>query len=179
MSDGAPRWGFRQVGGYGGVYWVNRHGQVYSKLSNRVLKPGRTSAGYLTVNLCGAGTHRSHYVHVLVAKSFIDNPLRKPTVNHRNGIRHQNTRTNLEWATYSENHLHAYRELNRDRLKGRKHGADNLKSTAVLQHLPHGVSLRFETLSAAAKAVGCTYGSITQAIARAGLCAGFRWSYAG
>lgn len=86
---------------------------------------------------------------VLVAKSFIDNPLCKPTA-IIGTIRHHNTRTNLEWATYSENHLHAYRELNRDRLKGRKHGADNWKSTAVL-HLPHGVSLRFETLSAAAK----------------------------
>lgn len=53
------------------------------------------------------GTH--YRLHIIIARTFIDNPLNKPQVNHINGKKDDNRLINLEWATNSENGLHAYR----------------------------------------------------------------------
>lgn len=67
--------------------------------------------GYCVVNLTYGGRQQPHYVHRLVAEAFIQNPENKPTVNHINGVKHDNHIKNLEWATYSENNAHGWRIL--------------------------------------------------------------------
>ena len=69
--------------------------------------------GYLKVNLHKNNISETRYVHRLVAEAFIENPENKVTVNHKDGDKKNNSSSNLEWATYSENHKHSYRELNR------------------------------------------------------------------
>lgn len=55
---------------------------------------------------------KNFYVHILVAKAFIDNPLNKQEVNHKNYIRSDNKVSNLEWCdrtynlSYSNCHTH-------------------------------------------------------------------------
>lgn len=108
MSDGMV-----DVAGYEGRYKVRPDGAVYSCLSHKFLRPGRTGAGYRTVALRRDGATRSAYVHALVAKAFIPNPEGKRTVNHKRGLPAGDGVDNLEWMTYSENHKHAYDVLGR------------------------------------------------------------------
>jgi hypothetical protein len=54
------------------------------------------------------------YVHRVLAEAFIPNPENKRTVNHIDGNRLNNQLSNLEWATYSENMIHAHK-LKRER----------------------------------------------------------------
>ena len=47
------------------------------------------------------------YTHRVVAEHFIPNPNNDPVVNHIDGNKKNNEASNLEWATSSENTLHA------------------------------------------------------------------------
>ena len=60
-----------------------------------------------------SGKPKREFVHRLVAKSFICNPLLLEQVNHKNGIRDDNSEHNLEWVTCGQNHEHAYRVLDK------------------------------------------------------------------
>lgn len=73
-----------------------------------LLKPGPNSNGYPTVVIRRAGVTKTHLVHRLVAAHFIPNPENRPEVNHRDGRKTNSSYDNLEWATGSENTLHAF-----------------------------------------------------------------------
>jgi hypothetical protein len=62
-----------------------------------------SSHGYQVVTING----KTKYVHRLIAEEHIPNPLNKPQVNHKNGIKTDNRIENLEWVTIKENFEHA------------------------------------------------------------------------
>lgn len=110
---------FLPVKGYEGLYEVSDQGQVRSldrivlardgasyPFKSRVLKP-HPNVEYLQLSLWKDGVGTSHYVHILVASAHIPNPNQLPEVNHRDGVRFHNFKSNLEWVTSSGNKFHA------------------------------------------------------------------------
>lgn len=90
-------------------YQISNLGNVWSKKTNKILKPYKTNKGYLTVGFWLNGKKKKLSIHRLVAKAFLSNPQNLAEVNHIDGCKTNNNVSNLEWATGSNNVSHAYR----------------------------------------------------------------------
>lgn len=78
------------------------------KVGGIKLSPKLKSNGYYEVNLYIKSTKpKSFYVHRLVAEAWIGDIPKKMTVNHKDGVKSNNSASNLEIVTYSENSKHA------------------------------------------------------------------------
>jgi hypothetical protein len=147
------------------LYEVSNLGNVRRKPV--VMKPGKIPSGHLTVALShGKGNPRSMYVHRLVALAFLDNPDKKRLVNHIDGNPKNNNLDNLEWATHSENNLHAYRSNGRIAPASMKVAAVNSDGEIVMS---------FRSSADAAKLLGVTAASVSSAYRRGGTCKGYKW----
>lgn len=107
------------IAGMEGDYAITVCGKVLSFKSGlriRELKGGVLSGqgtnkdklSYQVVCLTQNGINKTYYVHRLVAEAFLENPEGKSEVNHIDGVKTNNKLSNLEWATSSENRVHAY-----------------------------------------------------------------------
>lgn len=96
---------------YEEYYTIDSIGRIYSKRKNRYLKPNIRLDGYVNQTLCDNITHKTYYVHILVAQHFIPNPDNLPEVNHKNGIKTDNSVDNLEWTTHKNNIIHSFEIL--------------------------------------------------------------------
>ena len=116
---------WKDIKGYKGYYQVSNLGRIKS-LSRMICRPKNgkwltkdkilkqyTRNGYKTIILLKNKIRKDFLVHRLVGLAFIPNIENKPEINHKDGIKHNNNIENLEWVTKSENHLHAFRFLNR------------------------------------------------------------------
>lgn len=105
-------------------YLVGNCGTVISTVSgfNRRLACSVDGKGYPTFQVGGRIIRLNVKVHRAVATLFIPNPDAKPEINHKNGIRHDNRVSNLEWVTRRENIIHAFKELPRKIPRGLSHG---------------------------------------------------------
>lgn len=131
-------------------YQISNLGRVWSKKSNRYLKPQKDNCGYLRIQLyMGNGKVRTEKVHRLVAIAFIDNPNNLPEVNHINHIRDDNRVENLEWVNHKEN----CEKMQKVKQVGKYDREGNLLEV-------------FNTLTQAAKAEGTTPSNILALIKR-------------
>ena len=112
---------YKPVKNYEGFYEVSATGIVRSldrriiikgnknrRIKGKVLSPKCNGDGYLFVTLSKEGSAKTCYVHRLVADAFIPNPRRLGEVNHKNGVKSDNTLDNLEWISHAGNVQHAY-----------------------------------------------------------------------
>lgn len=100
----------KDIPGMIGLYRASVYGEIKSIRNNVVLKQrkdNRPGMGYMKVNISIYGEVKTYLVHRLIALAYLPNPENKPTVNHKNGIKTDNNVDNLEWATWSEQIIHA------------------------------------------------------------------------
>lgn len=96
-----------EIDGYG-HYSVDRSGRVFAHHLGKYLSEYNNGLGYMAVKLRKCGKRRQHYVHRLVAITYLDNPDNLSDVNHKDGNKANNCVDNLEWATKSANLKHAF-----------------------------------------------------------------------
>lgn len=82
---------------------VSDIGNVYSKITNTILKPEINVDGYYRVQLSRNGSKKNFKIHRLVAIAFIENPNNLRCVNHIDENKLNNNVSNLEWCTSKYN----------------------------------------------------------------------------
>ncbi|MBB1530668.1 MAG: HNH endonuclease [Prevotella sp.] len=82
-------------------HFVDKHGQ--KSIQERILKPCKSSSGYLFVNLSRENKVSHAMIHRLVANAFLENPEGLRCVNHKDEDKCNNRADNLEWCTYKYN----------------------------------------------------------------------------
>lgn len=99
-------------------YDIGNQGTIISRkyVKPRVLKGKYDKDGYKEYQLRDKeGNRKYRRGHRLVGFAWLgDPPEESYVINHKNGIKDDNRIENLEWATISENTLHAFRELGRE-----------------------------------------------------------------
>lgn len=149
-------------------YSVSTEGVVRKDTTNYILSQS-SQQDYKFVTLLIAGKQKRMRVHRMVAETFLDNPEKKPYVNHINGNRGDNNIENLEWVTPSENTQHAV-ETGLF-VSGR--------ARPVIQYSLDGMQMAtFESASEAARQTGGSQSKITMCCRRQRQTANdYQWRY--
>jgi len=106
---------WRSIPGFVG-YEVSSGGQFRSFFNNagrivqipKLIKQIKTDRGYFRVGLRKNKKQRLLFSHRVVALVFLGPIPSGKQVNHKNGIKSDNSPANLEYVTQSENNKHAY-----------------------------------------------------------------------
>lgn len=146
--------------GFEDYYEVSTFGSVRRKGCEHALKCF-VSNGRRIVDLWCNGQRKMYRVHRLVAETFIPNPENKPEVNHINGDPMNNCVWNLEWATRSENQLHAYAHGLASCTKAKRRKLSDAQRKTPVRRSDGKI---FKSVTEAAKAIGCNSSSVSSVV---------------
>lgn len=126
-------------------YLVCSCGTIVNEKSENQIKQTINESGYLKVNLWKNNKYKTFKVHRIVAITFLKNEKNKKTVNHKNGIKTDNSLKNLEWNTYSENIKHSYDKLKRKPAHLGRSGNSHHRSKPVAKLLGDKIIKTYES----------------------------------
>lgn len=87
--------------------------------------------GYPFFIMSNFGKDVTAKVHRLMGFSFIPNPNNYPVINHKNGIKSDNSLSNLEWCTQKQNAIHSIQNNHRNTAKGERLPNSKLKDADI------------------------------------------------
>lgn len=96
---------WKDIPKYEGLYKISSLGRVFSYKSRKILTPFFAGKGYKMITLTCNGNKVKHYIHRLVAQTFIPNPINYPCIDHLNTIHTDNRVENLKWCSFTQNNL--------------------------------------------------------------------------
>jgi len=160
--------------------FYDREGKIY-KRKGVYLTPAKNKYGYLQVVLSKNNKQTTRTVHSLVALMFVTNPDDKPTVNHKDGNKLNNSYTNLEWSTKSEQAMHSL-EMKLRKMPNSwngKFGGEHGASKIVNQYDKNGNFIQqFKSIIEASEAVNIHPSGITKVCKNIKYTAGgYKWKY--
>lgn len=142
---------WKDVIGYEGQYQINSNGEIRSldrsitqsnghviSRKGQELKPRLDSKGYYFVRL----GNKNKWIHRMVVESFIRPMDKKEVVNHKDGVKTNNSIDNLEICSSGYNQKHAYENGLRGGQDAKNNG--NYKGTIVGIH-PDGREVEFNS----------------------------------
>lgn len=83
---------------YKDKYLVYDDGRIYNTILKRFIKQTLTGRGYRTVKILGKNAR----LHRVIAEVFLPNYYNKPTVDHKDRNKENNSLYNLRWASQKE-----------------------------------------------------------------------------
>lgn len=105
----------KDIVGYEGLYAITSCGKVWSYRSNRFIQPSHDKDGYYRIMLVKDKQRKNHYVHRLVAMTYLPNPNNYPQVNHIDEVKDHNWINNLEWCDAKYNCCYGNRNVNKSK----------------------------------------------------------------
>ena len=178
---------WKDINGYDG-YQVSNKGRVKSTIvrnEGKLLKIGINKLGYCIVGLRVNGKSKTHYVHRLVAETFVPNPDKKLCIDHINTDKTDNRVENLRWCTQKENlnnplTKEKWSETHRERGVLSIRGGKHYKAKKVQQFTKDGIFIKeWSTPIEAARELGHRYsttiGDCCRGIQKTAY--GFIWKY--
>ena len=93
---------FREIEGYENYSVINL-GTVKNNKTNKILKNSVNFNGYYHVTLYKPNNRQQFKIHRLVSEAFIENPLNKRCIDHKDNNKSNNNSNNLRWCTDIEN----------------------------------------------------------------------------
>ncbi len=162
---------WKSIKGYEGLYEISDHGRVKSldaRCYGKIKVNKKDKDGYDKVWLSKNSKKKPYFVHRLVAIHFIDNPENKPIVNHIDGVKDNNHVSNLEWATRSENDIHAFK-------LGLRRVSDGGTSLKVVRTDTQGNETIYNSMAEAARLNKMGVGSIDYRIKSGKFINGYKW----
>ena len=180
---------WKDIEGYEGMYQVSNLGNVkslerkvwngrgcYKTVSEKILKAGNNSDGYLQVILCKDGKDKSYRVHRLVAEAFLENPNNLPEVNHISEDKTDNRVSNLEWVTSKYNVNYGTRNK---RAAEANTNNPKLSKPVICIDKVSGLIVEFSSISEATRQTGTNQGNIAKCCkGKLKSAGGFYWMYA-
>lgn len=155
---------WNNVKGYEGLFKVSNYGRVKSlprvtRKYELIIASHIGPRGYYEINIYLNGERVHKKVHRIVATSFLDNTENKPSIDHIDGNKLNNTLLNLRFVTNKENSNNL---ITKERLISACAKAKKKNSKAVAQIGVKGnVIMIFKSVSEASKSTGISGSSIS------------------